>query len=316
MWPRGDTSAGRETTPFSSGPVVTEDAPASRPSRRPTLVVGAGFLGARVAARQAADAAHPVLATTRSGHWSGPSDPPPGVTLQRLNIIEDSDDVIQRTVSEVGAAVICVATGGHQDREQLYIAGARRVVASLNGNECRRVVYVSSTSALADRDGPVDELATAWPTSARGRVQREAEQAVQQAAQAHGIPCLVLRLGGLYGPGRGIGRIYRQRRPDAMPGDGWQATNLIHVEDAATAVLAALAAPSEVEGIVHVCDDDHRPRRALYERAALCRGRPPPRWEQPQPVNQAPRGKIVENNKLKRLLGVQLAFPCHVVELD
>ena len=159
-------------------------------------------------------------------------------------------------------------------------------------------------------DGWVFETEQGRPTSPRGAVQRDAEDVVLEHGRRNDIPTLVLRLGGLYGPGRDLGRVYRRRREAPLPGSGNAPTNLIHVDDAVAASLSALAAPAHIGGIVHVVDDDHRSRRAMYDAVAQARGLDPVAWEAavgPEP----PAGKRVSNARLKLDLGVRLKHPTH-----
>lgn len=130
------------------------------------------------------------------------------------------------------------------------------------------------------------------------------------ACEAAGLPWTILRLGGLYGPGRELFRLYRSSPDAALPGDGMQPTNLIHRDDALQAVLAALALPPAVRGVVNVVDDDHSPRREIFARLAAARGQPPPRWER-EPAGPTAVGKRVDNARLKAMLGVVLQHPRH-----
>jgi nucleoside-diphosphate-sugar epimerase len=213
--------------------------------------------------------------------------------------------------------VLCYAPGGAQDRHALYVAGTDRLLRALGPGALERLVLIGSTSALPDRDAWLDETCDAWPDDERGRVQRLAEAVVVEHATRHAIPWLVLRLGGLYGPGRELDRIYgshgtsRRREGEPLAGDGLSPTNLVHRDDAVAAVLAALAAPSEIRGLIHVVDDDHTPRRIMYARIGTARGAPPVTWAEPMPTPAVPRGKRVSNTRLKAWLGVRLRHPLH-----
>lgn len=280
-------------------------------------MVGAGYLGAAVATALPP----PTIATTRSGQWHGDGSPPTGVRMHGLDVLAPTPDVAG--LLEAQAAVLCYAPGRDPtvDRRRFYVDGTRRLLAALMQQRVslRRVVWIGSTSALPDRDAWLDEDCDERPDHERGRVQRDAEAVVIEHAQQHGIPWFVLRLGGLYGPGRGLDRIYRRRgthgqsdsQADELPGDGMAPTNLVHRDDAVAAVLAALAAPADRHGVVHVVDDEHTPRRWMYQRLAERLGLPPVEWADPVPPGAAPRGKRVSNRRLKQQLGVQLRFPLH-----
>lgn len=285
-------------------------APPSLPS--PVAIVGAGYLGAAVAAALPAPAT--AIATTRSGTWRTPS-PPPGVTVHALDVTAEPLDL--SSLAAARAAVICYAPGGAQDRDALYVAGTERLLRAWGRGRLERLVLVGSTSALPERDAWLDETCEAWPDDERGRVQRRAEQVVIDHATRHGIPWIVLRLGGLYGPERGLDRIYgahgtsRRREGEPLAGNGLAPTNLVHRDDAVAAVLAALAAPAEVQGVVHVVDDEHTPRRLMYARIAAARRAPAVTWAEAVPWPPVPVGKRVSNARLKAWLGVRLRHPMH-----
>ncbi len=223
-----------------------------------------------------------------------------------------SDTLELGPLAECDAVHIAVAPGSRaSDRRALYVEGTRRLLEQSPRAGWKRIVYVSSTSALPNVDGWVFESDTRRPDAERGQVQRDAEDHVLAYGREHGIPTLVLRLGGLYGPGRALGRLYRKRRDGPLPGDGNAPTNLIHLDDAVQSSLAALAAPAHVGGIVHAVDDDHAPRRLMYEAVAKTHGLDPLQWERPvDPVNP-PVGKRVSNLRLKLELGVRLKHPTH-----
>ncbi len=272
----------------------------------PVVIIGAGFLGRQVARALRG----PVIATTRDGVWND-GEPPDHVRLERLDVAHASASELDEVLTRAGSMVICYASAGEQDRRTLYLDGGGRLAAAAGRRKLQRLVYVSSTSALPDAHGPVDETTPGSPSSERGQIQRAAEELFSRACVASQTPWTVLRLAGLYGPDREIGRIYRLRREGPLPGDGMTATNLIHRDDAVSAVVAALDLPPETSTVIHVCDDDHAPRRSMYAAAARARGEPEPVWESTPSPHDAVRGKQVSNLRMKELLGVQLRFPRH-----
>lgn len=282
------------------------------PLARPVAVVGTGFLGAPVAAALAATGGvgdPPVLATTRSGTWPQ-GHVPEGIELRPLDVAALAPADIAAVLAGVQSLVVCYAPGKQQDRRELYVEGTRRLLAAAVTLPLTRLVYTSSTSALPDRDAWLDDDCLEWPDEPRGRVQREAEELVRDTCTRHAVPWTILRLGGLYGPGRELFRLYRGAGDDAvLAGDGMQPTNLIHCEDAVQAVLAALTLAPDERGVINVVDDDHTPRREIFARLAALAGRPPPRWE--RPAGPAAIGKRVGNARLKTLLRVALRHPSH-----
>lgn len=272
-------------------------------------VLGAGFLGTRVCEALAVDGE--VSAISRTGQWRG--TPPPNTTLRACDLTDCGTEALARLIAAGRPLIVCQAAGRHQDRVAVYVDGARTVANACERARPSRVIYTSSTSALPDVDGPVDESEPRWPDTPRGKVQRQAEAALAEGLARANIPLTILRLGGVYGPGRGLARLYRKAPAERMPGDGMQATNLIHVDDAVSAVVAAARLDPPYEGVLHVCADDHTPRRMLMQRVAEALGHAGPAFDAPAPASGEIRGKIVVNDAVKEVLGLQLRHPHHQI---
>jgi nucleoside-diphosphate-sugar epimerase len=250
-------------------------------------ILGAGWLGTAVANAIGRDA----IATTRDGRRPAALDPAIDVMALRLD-----DASLPPAILAAEAWIIAVAPGPAQDRHAVYVDGPRALLAHLPHCAVRRIVWIGSTSALPEDDGDVDETCAAWPTSDRGRVQREAEAIVERAAVDHGRTWMILRMGGLWGPGRELGRLFGQ----VEPRDGDRRTNLVHRDDAVAATLAAVR--SDRSGIVHVVSDDHCTRREMIDAARAARGEPPAAWSCEPGV---PRGKRVIATRLHAWLDVR-----------
>jgi len=262
-------------------------------------------------ARRASDGGARVIATTRSGKWRAEGPPRAGVELRPFDIVEDGDDALRALLTDANVALFCWTPSGDQDRRRLYVDGAEKIARVCRDSSLRRVVYTSSTSALGAHDGPVDEDFPGWPDTPRGRVQREAEERLARGFIGSPVAWTILRLAGLYGPGRELARIYRVADEDRVrPGDGLERTNLVHLDDVTAAVLAATRLPTSDRGVIHVCDDDHRTRREVASAVAQATGHREPRWEEPAD-GRAPRGKLVTNTKMKERLGIRLQHPRH-----
>lgn len=274
----------------------------------PVAVIGAGYLGRPLALALP----RPALAVSRSGAASAwPSGHVPAdIHLHALDLVHADPAAIATALAPARSLVICIAAGRTQDRRAVYLDGTRRLLDACADLPLARVVYTSSTSALPDRDGWIDDDEPARPEDPRGLVQRDAEDLVRARCEAAGWPWLILRLAGLYGPDRELFRLYRDDPDAEQPGDGMQATNLIHRDDALAACLAALALDPRHSATVNICDDDHRPRRSMFAALARAAGHPEPRWQHPPgPV----RGKQVRNERMKQLLGLRLQHPQHTL---
>jgi nucleoside-diphosphate-sugar epimerase len=128
-----------------------------------------------------------------------------------------------------------------------YVDGLRNVLAALRDASApvRRIAFTSSTAVYAQSDGGwVDETSPTEPAGFSGRRMLEAERLLLDS----GLPATVLRLAGIYGPGRAR-MIEEVRSGTATCIEGPPAyTNRIHVEDCAGA-LRHLAARADAGGI-------------------------------------------------------------------
>ena len=177
-----------------------------------------------------------------------------------------------------GRIVHCVGYGrsSGQDRVSVTVRGLTRLIARLVARSWSgRFVHVSSTGVYAQSDGSwVDEDSPANAATESGRACLGAEAQLRTIAADAGLSPVTIRLAGLYGPGRVIGRDAILRGgPIAADANHW--LNLIHVEDAARLVVAAALAPSP-RPLYLGCDDRPVKRREYYETLARLLAAPAP----------------------------------------
>lgn len=194
---------------------------------------------------------------------------------------------------------------------QVYVGGLSNTLLALS-TSIKRFIYTSSTGVYGQSDGRwVDENALCQPTRPGGVACIEAERAL--LAHPLGRCAVILRLAGIYGPGR-IPRVKQLQAGQAIaaPSEGY--LNLIHVDDAARVVLAAEARAS---GGTIYCVSDGQPvlRREYYEQLAWLTGSPPPTFAPPSPDSPASQragsSKRVVNQRLLSELQVRLDYPSY-----
>jgi nucleoside-diphosphate-sugar epimerase len=190
--------------------------------------------------------------------------------------------------------------------------------ALAHARRLRAVVYLSTVGVYGDSGGEwVDENTPAKPLSARSRNRLNAERVWQDFGAHRGIPVTVLRLAGIYGPGRNaFTQIVRgDARRVIKPG---QVFNRIHVDDIAQAIDAAFA--RKASGIFNVADDEPAPPGDVLSFAAQLLGMPPPpeilyadaaATMSPLALSFWQDCRRVKNDKLKRDLGVSLRYPAY-----
>ena len=120
-----------------------------------------------------------------------------------------------------------------------YLNGVAHVLDALDRDRVtpERVLFVSSTAVHGDAGGGwIDENTTPEPGGFSGRIMREAEELLLKRLDGTGTSAVVLRLGGIYGPGR-TRLIDQVRTGSAVIPDQPRFTNRIHRDDAAGAIV-------------------------------------------------------------------------------
>jgi nucleoside-diphosphate-sugar epimerase len=220
---------------------------------------------------------------------------------------------VKRAIAEADAALVSIPQTQSGDPVLTAFGDA-----FAGAKHLRTVVYLSTVGVYGDHAGAwVDEQTPPRPGLPRSRERLAAEQAWQDFGAHSGVPVAILRLAGIYGPGRNaFTQIARgDARRIVKPG---QVFNRIHVDDIAQAIDAALTQKSA--GIFNVADDEPCPPGDPLAFAAQLLGRVPPpeiSFDEAAP-GMSPLAlsfwqdcRRVRNDKLKRKLGVTLLYPTY-----
>ncbi|MCK4623200.1 MAG: SDR family oxidoreductase [Desulfuromonadales bacterium] len=121
------------------------------------------------------------------------------------------------------------------------------------GNTPAKVVYISTSGVYGDCGGDiVTEERPINPQTARAMRRASAENQLQEQAEKLGFALVILRVTGIYGPGRlPVARI-RQGHPVLKKGEG-SYTNRVHTLDLVQVCLAAME-KGEHGDVFNVCD--------------------------------------------------------------
>lgn len=202
--------------------------------------------------------------------------------------------------------------GGPDVYRAVYVEGTRNLLAWLARSGVQRFIHTSSTSVYPQTDGSeVTEDSPAQPRAETGRLLIEAETLLLTAARERGFPAMVLRVAGIYGPGRG--HLFQQYLRDEarLSGDGSRWLNMIHRDDVVGAAIAALAR-GEPGRLYNVADDEPVTQRDFFSWLAHKLGKPLPPVASEAESTPRKRGvthKRVANRRLREELGYALKFP-------
>jgi nucleoside-diphosphate-sugar epimerase len=264
---------------------------------RSALVIGCGYLGAEL-----------LRELTRTG-WKST-----GITLSESSaaalrseglkvVAADLRTSDLRVLTENHPAVMihCASSGngGPPAYREIFLETTRRLI---NETGFEHLIFTSSTSVYAQTDGSmVTEKDLAEPERETGKILRDTEELVL----AH--QGTVLRLAGIYGPGRCVPLQKLLSGEAVIEGDGERIINSIHRDDAVTAFC--LATRHRWQGILNVADDTPVTQLEWFQWVCARTGRPlPPFVPRDLSRKRAWTSKRVSNAKL-RSLGWSSQYP-------
>lgn len=231
------------------------------------FIFGAGYSG-RAFARRMAGRAEALTGTTRSRDRFE--------ALERAGatpMLFDGESLSAGIASELARTTHLVLSAAPGDAgDPVLAAGRGTVLEAMPALEW--IGYLSTIGVYGDHGGAwVDEDAECRPTSRRSVQRVEAERQWLEVGSARDVPVAVLRLSGIYGPGRNAFVNLANGTARRIIRKG-QVFNRIHVADIAGA-LEHLGA-RRLGGVYNVTDDKPSPPQDVVSYAASLMGVPPP----------------------------------------
>lgn len=265
------------------------------------LLAGCGDLGTEAGLRFAA-AGDRVVGWRRS-----PEKLPPAIKGIAADLTAADLPAIP---TDTTAVVVAVAAASPTEAayRAAYVDGLAHVLDALerDGVTPRRVLFVSSTAVYGDAGGGwVDESTTPAPGGFSGRIIREAEELLVSRLHGTGTAPVVLRLGGIYGPGR-TRLIDQVRSGQAVIPDEPRYTNRIHRDDAAAAIVHLTCMASMPAPVYVGVDNSPAELGDVLRFLAAEMGYPEPPVG---PAGVARGGNKRCRNELLRSTGFEFAYP-------
>ena len=226
-------------------------------------IIGCGYVGSALADFWQ-QRGHSVTGTTTSALCVAELKP----ITARVEIVAGNDlDTLQSVVQEQDTVVLSVAPTSFRAVNDdvyahTYLETAKTLVKALNQSpRVKQLIYLSSCSVYGDRRGNwVDETTSLIPQDPRSQVLQETEAVLLQGSQCR---TCILRLGGIYGPGRELVNMFAGLAGMTLPGKGDRFTNWIHLNDIVTGI--EFARTNQLQGVYNLVDDSHLTVRQLVE---------------------------------------------------
>jgi nucleoside-diphosphate-sugar epimerase len=181
---------------------------------------------------------------------------------------------------------------------------------ALKDSGAHRLVYISTSGVYGPARGArVDEDWPTAPATPAGHARLAAEGAIAASGLAH----VILRAPGIYGPGRGVAARLRAGTYRII-GDGTAHVSRVHVEDLASAIIAAATATAPPRTIYNVADRDPCTAAEHGDGAAAMLHLPPPPRTPADQVSPDVAGMLLADrrldaSRLERELGWTPRYP-------
>jgi len=244
------------------------------PKLSSTVVTGFGYTGERLCHRLRSvgasvtaivrnDSAHDALSALGCQIVDWNLDQPYAETNH------DSSDPLEFMDQAVLFHLVPPPSQGHHDSR------LRQLLNDITSAPPAAIILASTSGVYGDRQGQwIDETVSLQPATDRARRRVDAEQTAQAFCREHGVRLVILRIAGIYGPGRLPVKRLTANTP-LPPSEEIGFTNRIHVDDLVTIMLAAADRGSD-GAIFNVADGAPCSTRDWFEQVAQLTGLPPP----------------------------------------
>lgn len=251
------------------------------------VVMGAGYVGHRLL-ETLKNSPFEVYVTTTHPEKVNPLSL---LSSRVLLLDKESDQMLLEWINQCDGLVVMVAPNVYSSYEETYLNTAKNISSMLKSRETKKpfqLIYTSSTSVCEGLTGWITEEMPLLPTSSNGKILLATEQCYLDCNAS----ICILRLGGIYGPGRELIDRARRLSGKSIPGTGDEPTNNIHVEDIIRGILFSL--DKNLTGVYHLVNDDHTSRKELYGRLCGSLHIPPPVWD-----GKINKSYLISNQKIK-----------------
>ncbi|MDH3979469.1 MAG: SDR family oxidoreductase [Gammaproteobacteria bacterium] len=268
------------------------------------LIVGCGYIGRRVAA----------LLTAQQCAVTGMVRSPESVAALKATGIDGLCADLDAGLPDISADEIYYFAppprDGDRDTRMSHFLAAITTAP-------RRIVYISTSAVYGDCSGAwITEQQPVSPTTGRGRRRLDAERQLIAWSEANDAQWLILRVPGIYGPGKLPLARLRKGLPVLREADApW--TNRIHGDDLAAICVAAMQS-AHANTVYNVSDGHPSNMTDYFFRVADAAGLPHPPQVSPAEAETALSAGMLSflndsrrmnNDKLLRELDISLQYP-------
>jgi len=275
-------------------------------------IIGCGYVGTALSKYWHQQQNHSVTATTtRQERVKELAEVATQVVVMKGNNSQAMRSLLQN--QDIVVLSIAPTSDSQVDAEvyrETYIPTAKNLVAVLQETPtAKQVVYLSSCSVYGNRNGEwIDETSIVDRDNEYNQVLCDTEQILLDSASVDVKVC-ILRLGGIYGPGRELMKRLSRLAGKTLPGSGESFACWIHLDDIIAAV--DFACQNRLDGIYNLVNDLRWTSRELCNYICDCQGLERIIWDASQPSFRVLNARI--NNQKIKITGYKLIHPETIV---
>jgi nucleoside-diphosphate-sugar epimerase len=274
------------------------------------VIAGCGYIGTRVARAWKDHGAEVSCLVRSSEHQAALASE--GFAVRACSFDNPAEIPALDTAGSIVYYFVPPPGGGNSDSR------ARNFCTALShADPPARIIYISATSVYSETaGGTVTEESPTVPVSAMGKRRLDAELAFLSYGEVNGVPVTILRVSGIYGPGRLPLMQISQGQPLLCEAESGP-SNRIHADDLTEVCLAA-ADRGEGGEIFNISDGHPSSMTSYFNACADLLGYP----RQPQVSMEEARrvmsplmlsyvtdSRVVDNGRMLQRLNITLKYP-------
>ncbi|GAB4235853.1 MAG: SDR family oxidoreductase [Elainellaceae cyanobacterium] len=266
------------------------------------IIIGCGYVGTAVAKRWKQQG---ITVTATTTHAVRLSELEP--IADRAIVLNSTDQAaLQSALIDQQIVLLSVGAPNAEAYKETYLHTAKTLVKVLEQSPAvQQVIYTGSYAVYGDQQGNwVIEETPVKPANCNGEILVATEQVLLTAANSNLKVCL-LRLGGIYGPGRELEKIFRRAAGTTRPGNGSEPSNWVHLDDIVGAI--EFAHQHQLNGIYNLVQTVPLTTGELLARVCAAHNLASVQWDASQSSTR-PYNARVSNEKL-RAAGYQFVYP-------
>ncbi|MFH7030294.1 MAG: NAD-dependent epimerase/dehydratase family protein [Heteroscytonema crispum UTEX LB 1556] len=256
-------------------------------------IIGCGYVGYAVAKYWQQKMTLVVTATTTTPERISELQ----AVAQKVVLVHGNDaEKLKSVLQNQDVVLLSIAPKQANAYEETYLNTANTLVSVIKETSVKQIIYTGTFSVYGDQKGTlVDEETPVAPITENAKILNETEK-VLLSASSEKLHVCILRLGGIYGPGRELVKIYSRVPGTTRPGNGEEPANWIHLDDIVAAI--EFARQHRLQGIYNLTDDENLTNRQVIERVLEEHNLPKVIWDSSLKSNR-PYHVKVSNQKIK-----------------